>query len=207
MKPNFKFFSILILLIVISTEINFAQEKGQISFMGGYQMLGGFDLVNGQADINDAAAYSGTFAYFLRPDVAVELQYNYQPTQLSFDPFGAEPERVLFDLDVHYILAGASYHRKFSSTVTGFGGLSLGAAIFSPSKDYESTTKFAYSATLGLKVLLSKNVGLRLQAQGLFPIQWTSSGFYIGTGGVDFGIGAGTTVAQITTSAGIFFAF
>jgi hypothetical protein len=175
--------------------------------MGGYQMLGGIDAANGEADINDAVAYSGTFAYFLRPEVAVELQYIYQPTQLSYDPYSAEPERVLFDLDMHYLLLGASYHRKFSSKVSGFGGLSVGTAVFSPSKDYETSWKFAFAGTLGLKVLFSKNVGLRLQAQGLFPVQWTSSGFYIGTGGVDFGVGAGTTIVQIATSAGIFFAF
>lgn len=197
----------LILLLIASSPNSLAQGKGQISVMGGYQMLGGFDAAYGSADINDAAAYSGTIAYFIRPEVAVELQYIYQPTQLSYDPYGVEPEKVLFDLDMHYLLLGASYHRNFSSKVSGFGGLSLGTAVFSPSKDYDSEWKFAFAATAGIKVLMSKNVGLRFQVQGLFPVQWTGGGFYVGTGGIDFGVSAGTTVVQIATSGGLFFAF
>lgn len=192
--------------MVLVAEKDFAQNKGQISILGGYQMLGSFAVVSGEADINDDFAISSSLSYFLRPDVAIEFQHNYQNTKLSFRKFG-ERERVLFDLDVNYILAGASYHRNFSPNVSGFGGLSVGAVIFSPSKDYGTTTKFAFSSTAGLKVLLSKNLGLRLQVQGLFPVQWTSSGIYVGTGGIDFGVGAGTTLVQINTSAGIFFAF
>lgn len=197
----------IIIILLINTQINFAQQKGQISVMGGYQMLGGVDLAYGHADINDAAVYSGTISYFVRPDVAVEFQYSYQPTKLSYDEYGPTPELQLFDLNVSYLLIGASYHRPFNQKLTGFAGLSLGSAIFSPSADYETTWKFAFAATAGLKVLLSKNVGLRFQAEGLFPIQWVSGGLYAGTGGVDFGVSAGTTIVQIALSGGVFFAF
>lgn len=207
MKTYIKVLLVLFLFLIAAVSDSFAQEKGQISFMGGYQMLGGFDVVYGQADINDAAVFSGAIEYFLRPDVAVEFFYSYQPTKLSYDPFGAEPEYVPFDLDVHYLLIGASYHKKFNPKVSGFGGLSLGSAIFNPSINYDSVWKFAFGATGGIKVLMSKNVGLRFQVQGLFPIQWTGGSFYVGTGGVNFGVSAGTTVVQISTSAGLFFTF
>jgi opacity protein-like surface antigen len=207
MKTCIKSLFVIILILIIFSPYSSAQRKGQISVMGGYQMLGGIEAVYGEADINDATAYSGTIAYFLRPDVAIEFQYIYQPTQLSYDPYNANPERVLFDLDMHYLLIGASYHRDFNPKVSGFGGLSAGAVLFSPSKDYEPKWKFAFAATAGIKVLISKNVGLRLQVQGLFPVQWTSTSFYIGTGGVDFGVSAGTTAIQIATSGGLFFAF
>jgi hypothetical protein len=185
-----------------------AQPKFQVSALAGYQMLGKLTIASGKLDINDSEVYGAALTYLVRPDVGVELQYSFQPTQLSYEPFGSTPESVLYKMDVHYLQLGASYQREFNSKLTGFGGLSLGAVNFSPkSASISDNWKFAFAGTLGLKYFINPKFGIRLQAQGLFPVQWAGAGFFVGTGGVDFGVSAGTTIIQIATSAGLFFAF
>lgn len=214
MKTKFTFLSFLISTLVILTIMpnkSFAQNKGEISFLSGYQMLGTVEVyqgvVSGDLDINDAAFYSGVLGFRVQQEVILEVQYLYQPTKASFDPFGAVQEFVVSDVDVHYIMLGAMYERPFSRTATGYGGLSIGTAGLVPDKDYESKWRVAFGLTLGAKFMVSDNIGIKLQAQGLFPIQWAGGSFYVGTGGAGYGLSAGTSIAQINVGGGLFYAF
>jgi opacity protein-like surface antigen len=205
------FIILAVLLFFTLNDKSLPQHKGEISFISGYQMLGTVDvyagIVNGEFDINDAAFFSGALGFRIRPEVLLEIQYLYQPTQASFDPYGAVQEFVVSNVDVHYIMAGAMYERPFSRTATGYGGLSIGTAGLVPDRDYESEWRFAFGLTLGAKFMVSKNIGIKLQAQGLFPVQWAGGSFYLGTGGAGYGLNAGTSIAQINVGGGLFYAF
>ena len=219
MKNTNTFFSSIFissLFIFLLSFNSIAQSKGEISFYSGYQMLGGVNVyqgtVNGRLDINDAAFYSGSIGFRVRPEVLIEVQYLYQPTKVSFNP-NRTPEFDVFNADVHYILAGARYEKKLSKTATGYGGLSIGTAGFVPTKSFVVNTsfdpvwRFAFGLTLGAKFMLSKKIGVKLQTQGLFPVQWAGGGLYVGTGGAGFGVNAGTSIVQINVGGGLFYAF
>ena len=174
-------------------------------------MLGGVNVyqgvIDGHLDINDAAFYSGSIGIRIRPEVLLEIQYLYQPTKVSFDPNGPTPEFVAFNADVHYILAGARYEKSFSQTATGYGGLSIGTAGVVPDANFDPAWRFAFGLTVGAKFMMSDNIGLKIQAQGLFPIQWAGGSLYVGTGGAGYGISAGTSIVQINVGGGLFYAF
>jgi hypothetical protein len=216
MKIQHKVFLKLLFVFALSVNL-FSQNGGEISFMYGYQMLGTVEVygskpgtiepVTGKLDIDDGAYYGGVLGIKADQNVMFEVQYFYQPTQISFDEDGPVEEIVAGNIDVHYIMGGALYQKPFSKTAIGYGGLTAGAAGYVPSSDFETEWRFAVGLTLGVKFMLSKEIGLKLQAQGLFPIQWSSGSFYVGSDGTGFGLSSGSAITQVNVGGGLFYAF
>jgi len=214
------------LLLVISIFLihpfyeSFAQQyKGELSLLAGYQMLGSTEVydynagqanVSGDLDINDAVYYSVAIGINTSRESMAEIQYIFQPTKISFDPFTAGIPSQTFDADVHYILGTGYYIKQLSRTSWGYGGLSLGAAGFVPKNTQyklDPAWRVAFGLTLGAKFLVGKKIGIKIQAQGLFPIQWAGGSLYVGTGGSGYGVSAGTSIVQINVGGGLFYAF
>jgi hypothetical protein len=162
--------------------------------------------VDGDLDINDAAYYSAAIGINTSRETMAELQYIFQPTSITFSPYSSF-QSTTFNADVHYILGTGYYVKQFSRTGSGYAGLSIGAAGLVPQNNLDPAWRFAFGLTLGLKFLLSKNVGIKIQSQGLFPIQWAGGTFYAGTGGAGYGVSAGTSIVQINVGGGIYYAF
>jgi len=162
--------------------------------------------VNGDLDINDAMFYSGAIGINVNRETMAELQFIYQPTSITFDPYSFG-ESTTFDADVFYILGTGYYVKQFSRTGSGYFGLSIGAAGLAPQNNLDPAWRFAFGLTLGMKFLLSKNIGIKIQSQGLFPVQWAGGSLYVGTGGAGYGVSAGTSIVQINVGGGIYYAF
>lgn len=207
--------SILITLSIFS-DTTYSQNRVEISALSGYQMLGTIDAYynpgsfEGELNINDAAFFSAVFGYKVEREIIFEVQYLYQPTKTSFEYTGSE-EINLSDLsdniNLHYIMFGAMYEKAFSRSATGYGGLLLGTSGIVPDKNYESEWKLAFGLTFGVKFMLSDNIGLKLQTQGLFPVQWGSGTIYAGTDGAGYSVSSGTLITQINVGGGLFYAF
>jgi len=222
-----KTFKVLLLLTILSlisfqfSNESFAQQyKGEFSVLAGYQMLGsaevynyninGISNVNGDMDINDSPYYSAAIGINTSSETMAEIQYIFQPTKISFNPFTAGIPSQSFDADVHYILATGYYLKQLSRTSWGYGGLSIGAAGLVPKnteQNLDPAWRVAFGLTLGAKFLVSKKIGIKIQAQGLFPIQWAGGSLYVGTGGAGYGVSAGTSIVQINVGGGLFYAF
>ena len=192
------------------------QHKGEFSVLAGYQMLGciqvynydiGIQNIDGDLDIKDAVYYSGAIGINTSRETMAEIQYIFQPTDLNFDPYTIGVQNATFGADVHYILGTGYYLKQFSRTGTGYAGLSIGAAGLVPKNNLDPAWRFAFGITLGMKFLLSKNIGIKIQSQGLFPIQWAGGTLYAGTGGAGYGISAGTSIVQINVGGGLYYAF
>jgi len=215
----FLILTIAMILFHPSNESLAQQYKGEFSVLAGYQMLGstevynynaGLENVSGDMDINDAAYYSAAIGINTSRETMAEIQYIYQPTKISFDPFTAGIPSQSFDADVHYILATGYYLKQLSRTSWGYGGLSIGAAGLVPKNtqyNLDPAWRVAFGLTLGAKFLVSKKIGIKIQAQGLFPIQWAGGSLYVGTGGSGYGVSAGTSIVQINVGGGLFYAF
>jgi hypothetical protein len=209
--------AITILFITQISDVTFAQQqKGEFSLLTGYQMLGNIEVynyyyggnpnVNGDLDIDDAMYYSAAIGINTSRETMAELQFIYQPTSITFDPYSFG-ESTTFDADVFYILGTGYYVKQFSRTGSGYFGLSIGAAGLAPQNNLDPAWRFAFGLTLGMKFLLSKNIGIKIQSQGLFPIQWAGGSLYVGTGGAGYGVSAGTSIVQINIGGGIYYAF
>lgn len=207
---GFLLFKTLLAVIIISPK-SFSQMSGEISLLYGYQMLGTVEvysgLNSGDFDINDAAYYGAVLGFRAEREVMFEFQYVYQPTKASFDDYGSGPEIELSNIDVHYILLGAMYEKPFSRTAFGYGGLLIGTSGIVPDKNFESEWRLAFGLTLGAKFMISEKIGLKIQAQGLFSVQWSGGNFYVGTGGTGYSITAGTSITQINVGGGLFYTF
>ncbi len=57
--------------------------------------------------------------------------------------------------------------------------LSIGAAGIAPQNDLDPAWRFAFGLTLVSNFFLSKNIGIKIQSQGLFPIQWAGGSLYV----------------------------
>jgi len=205
------------LIFTIVASESFAQmKKGEFSVLAGYQMLGSVQVYNynyygnqnvdGDLDINDAAYYSAAIGINTSRETMAELQYIFQPTSITFSPYSSF-QSTTFNADVHYILGTGYYVKQFSRTGSGYAGLSIGAAGLVPQNNLDPAWRFAFGLTLGLKFLLSNNIGIKIQSQGLFPIQWAGGSLYVGTGGAGYGVSAGTSIVQINVGGGIYYAF
>jgi len=210
----------LVALLLFVFNQSFAQQyKGEFSILSGYQMLGSTEVYNynanvanvsGDMDINDAVFYSAAIGINTSRETMAEIQYIFQPTKISFNPFTAGIPSQSFDADVHYILATGYYLKQLSRTSWGYGGLSIGAAGLVPKnteQNLDPAWRVAFGLTLGAKFLVSKKIGIKIQAQGLFPIQWAGGSLYVGSGGAGYGVSAGTSIVQINVGGGLFYAF
>jgi hypothetical protein len=216
-NAHLSLFLLLGLLITLISNESFAQKKGEFSIFAGYQMLGSAEVYNyynngnsnvsGELDIKDAMYYSAAIGINTSRETFAEIQYIYQPTSVTFDPYTSGFQNQTFDADVHYILGTAYYLKQFSRTGSGYFGLSIGAAGLAPQNDLDPAWRFAFGLTLGMKFLLSKNIGIKIQSQGLFPIQWAGGTLYAGSGGSGFGVSAGTSIVQINVGGGLYYAF
>ena len=206
----------LSLIIQLSNELFAQQYKGEFSILSGYQMLGSTEVynynagqanVNGDMDINDAVFYSAAIGINTSRETMAEIQYIFQPTKISFNPFNVGVSSQTFDADVHYILGTGYYIKQLSRTSWGYVGLSFGAAGLVPKNNLDPAWRVAFGLTLGAKFLVSKKIGIKIQGQGLFPIQWAGGSLYVGTGGAGYGVSAGTSIVQINVGGGLFYTF
>ena len=208
------FFNILLAMFVFCSAV-FSQNRVEISVMSGYQMLGTIDAYynpgfEGEFDINDAVFFSGVFGYKVEREIIFEVQYLYQPTKTSFNYTGSAEiglSGLSDDINVHYIMLGAMYEKPFSRTATGYGGLLIGTSGIVPVKDYESEWRLTFGITLGAKFMVSKNIGIKIQTQGLFPVQWGSGSIYTGPNGEGYSVTSGTIITQVNVGGGLFYAF
>lgn len=117
-------------------------------------------------------------------------------------------ESKLADLNLDWFLIGATRYFK-QGKLKPFAGASLGFVVVSPSNEnntiidnnLDSKTRFAFSFKTGVNILLTDIIGLNLQGNLYFPVNW--AGVYVGPTGA--GISTGSTVILGGFSAGLVF--
>ena len=143
--------------------------------------------------------YSGLMAEFSYVNMSSELRLR--------DVVYAPSETKISDLNADWFLIGASRYFE-EGNVKPFAGASLGLVVVSPKNEnldvinnLNSSTKFAFSFKAGVNIMFSKVVGLNLQGDLFFPVNW--AGVYVGPGGS--GISTGSTIILGGVSGGLVF--
>jgi opacity protein-like surface antigen len=144
--------------------------------------------------------YSGLMAEFTYVNMSSELRLR--------DVVFAPVETRLADLNIDWFLIGATRYFK-QGKVKPFAGAGLGLVVVSPKNEnleiidnnLNSSTKFAFNFKAGVNVMFSEVIGLKLQGDLFFPVNW--AGVYVGPGGV--GISTGSTVILGGFSGGLVF--
>lgn len=154
-----------------------------------------------------------SLAFEARPGLMAGISYRHHGTELMIrDRILSPSEDRLSDLALDWImLEGTRYFRD--DKVKPFAGAGLGLVIVSPSNEnraiisntLDSSTRFAFSFKAGVNIMFTDRVGLNLQGNLFFPVEW--GGFYIagGSGGVSSGASVSTTTIIGGFSGGLVF--
>jgi hypothetical protein len=212
-----KLLSFLIVVLIFCSASSYSQKKGapplkqtEISLLGGYLFTGSYDGIEGKVDALDRGCFGVTIGY--RPQklstLTIELEYLGSPGKVVLTPFSIDSAHQIEEADVsiNYFLLGVGYGTMVSRTAQLFSMFKLGMVYSAPSGNrYESTTNFAGSFSVGAKFYVSKSVGIRLQGGLYAPIRFSGGGFFVGTGGVDYGVSSTGTITQFSLEGGIIF--
>ncbi len=178
-------------------------ESVQITPFVGYAFGGSVrDTVLDESRSFDAALdYGGSLSFPISQGWRFELLYSRQATKLAG---GLGPP---FDVTIERYLAGFQEEKGEGGNVRWFGTVWLGATRFVPGLGgFDSETKFGGGVGLGVKVFPVKNVGLRLEARGLYTLVKGEGGAFCSNGTCLFAF-SGTGLWQGDVSAGLILAF
>ncbi len=217
MKKVLTFLFVVVIFSTVSVNaqkrVSPPKQSTEISLLGGYLFSGSYDGNRGNVDVVDAPSFGATISF--RPQksstLTIELEYLGSPGEVELRPYAIDSANPIenVDLTVNYFLIGVGYGTMVSPKTQLFSMFKLGMSYVIPSSSsrYESVSNFAVSLAGGSKFYLSKNVGIRLQAGLYFPVTFASGGVFVGTGGVDYGVGSYSTVMQFNLSGGLIFMF
>ena len=182
-------------------------QRVEITPFGGYVFAGTMQTGNGSVRFMDNAQYGGIISIAISRAMDIDLLYNRSDTKadLSFNtPFNNLTYQVV-PLSINYMHIGFTKNFRISPKVSPFVGFNVGACLFSPKEYYSDAWFFSMGINAGAKIYLSKRVGLRLQAQGLMPIQGAGATFFVGSGGSGGGMSLYTTLFQFGFTGGLIF--
>ena len=189
-----------------SYDIDGATKRFDVSAQAGYQVSPTFAFGATHQKLTDSGSFGGSLGWRTasnpRMTFRSELFYLYQPSGFSstLQPNG-------FGLDIHYIQAAALYELG-NQRVRGFFSVGAGATVFHPRNGgFLDQWLFSVSATLGVKVKIIKNFGLRGQARVLVPMYFTGGGLFCGYGGCSVAVSGAGAIMQADFTAGPYFEF
>lgn len=138
------------------------RENVELIGFGGYRTGG--SLVDGDQELlqlDAGGSYGGAIDFNLhKANFKLEALYSHTGSSIGFDRL--VPASTI-DLSIDYIQAGI-LQETGSERSRFYASALLGATLFRPT-GFDSVTKFSFSIGGGLKLFMSKNLGLRLDAR------------------------------------------
>jgi len=200
---------LLLAIILFASQEIFAQIE--IGGFGGWLWTGSIPAWRQDIKVSDEGNYGATIGYRLRDDMQVDFEWNHTSNTATFRPYdfsgfpSGDPVNVR--LTTNYYMLGFNYLVPGNEPLMPYGLLNLGL-MTSSSESYDdgssivpsnSETWFTAGLGGGFRYYLSDNIGIKLQARLLLPMQFSSIGFGcgIGTGGGGCGAGVNTYTSII----------
>jgi hypothetical protein len=167
----------------------------QIAPFAGYQFGGSVRTLSGANVSLSGVDYGGTLTVRISESWSVEALYSRQSVELT-GPFDATVERYM----------GGIVEERDHGRSRFFGVALVGATRYVPAlPQYGSQAVFTIGLGLGVKSLLAKHIGFRLDARGFYAITEAGGGLFC-SGGCLFTFN-GSGLWQGDVSGGIVLAF
>ena len=175
----------------------------------GYQFGAKLNYGPNYIKMEDSDQFGINLGFELQTGMMLDLSYYNMSSEVRIrDVIVAPFEQRLADLNLDWFFIGATRYLQ-SGPLKPFVGGGLGLVIISPKNEnrnvidnnLESSTRFAFSFKGGVNIMFSKAIGLNLQGDIFFPVNY--GGLYIGPGGAS--ISTGSTVILGGFSAGLVF--
>jgi len=191
--------------------LNSFSQTIEITPSYGYQFGSKLNYGPNYIEVADSDQWGITLGFETYDDLMVDLSYTHQGSELNIRDVILSPfEDRLADISADWIMIGGT---KFfpKDKIRPFAGGALGVVILSPSNENRNLinrslaneTKFAFSFKAGVNIMFSEKLGLNLQGNLLFPVEW--GGIYVGggTGGASAGAGFSSTTVIGGFSGGL----
>ena len=190
----------IIALVFISTQELFAQVE--IGGFGGWLWTGSIPAWRQDIKVSDEGNYGITAGFRVKEEMIVEFEWNHTNNAATFreydqNGFPSGP-LITVPMTLNYYMLGFNYLVTYNEPIVPYGLINVG--ILNVNSDgfssYQSTSVnyFTMGFGGGLRYYISDNIGIRLQARLLLPMQFGGVGFGcgIGTGGSSCGAGVST---------------
>jgi opacity protein-like surface antigen len=197
---------IMALLVLLPAPAR-ADRGIELTPFAGFRFGGGFtDNTTGlDLDVDEGESFGLILGVPATHDTDYELFYSFQKSELQGEKLsGGEP---LFDLTIHYLHIGGTYGFT-GERVRPFIGGGLGITYFSPDgPGLDSEIDFSLSLGGGVKIPISKRVGLRLEGRGFLTILPDNTDiFCVSSGGATCAVRVqGDVFGQVLLLGGISF--
>ena len=192
------------LALLIFSSNAFAQVE--IFGFGGYEISSDVNVSEGEVIVQSNPNYGAAISFETERNVQAELIWIGQQTTMDFKRTNGITE-PLFDIGIHYFQFGVIYEFRQVSVqkVFPFMSFSLGTTLFTPTNgEYSDEWLFSITFGGGGKFYISNNVGLRLQARLLLPLNFSGGGMWCGPSGCGVAVGTWTSFLQADLTGGIF---
>ena len=191
---------ILVLAITLLTSQQiFAQVE--LSGFGGWLWTGSIPAWRQNIKVSDEGNYGATIGFRSREEMLAEFEWNHTDNSATFREYnfdGSLGDIYTVPLRLNYYMLGFNYLSTFSDPLVPYGLVNVGI-LSAKSDPYSnvsgnSNTYFVAGLGGGLRYYISDNIGIKLQARLLLPMQFGGVGFGcgIGTGGASCGAGVST---------------
>lgn len=179
----------------------------ELTPFAGFRFGGSFeDNTTGlDLDVDEGESFGLILGLQATQESDYELFYSFQKTELKGE--GVLSGEPLFDLDIHYLHLGGTYLFQ-GERVRPFISGGLGLTYFSPNgPGLDSEIDFSLSLGGGVKIPISKKVGLRLEGRGFLTILPENTDiFCVSSGGAACAVRVqGDVFGQVELLAGISF--
>ncbi len=150
--------------------------------------------------IQDGAHFGAALTYERSSNMGIDLMYSTQSTTFSIRDYSLGIGNATGDYNgsVSYIMLGSRHSPDFNARIAPYGGILVGAAIFSSDKTSDAW-KFSVGGKIGAVIHVNDKFGIMLQTQLLVPVQGV--GIYFGTGGA--GASTSSSATQLGFTGGL----
>ncbi|MDU8886804.1 hypothetical protein RXV94_11585 [Yeosuana sp. MJ-SS3] len=204
---------VIITVVLFLFAINLIAQNLEITPHYGYQFGTKLNYGPNYLKIDDSDQYGITLGMEMASGLTGEITYIHHSTELKIRDILLGPvEERLADLNADWVLLGANKYFK-EGKVRPFAGGGLGLVFIAPKNEnllvanrrFDNQTKFTFSFKTGANIMVSEVVGINLQFNMLFPIEW--GGFYVGggTGGFSSGVSVSSSTIIAGFSGGLVF--
>jgi hypothetical protein len=199
-------FSLVMIIFVFQPSISQAQVRFDITPSYGFILSTNLRAAEGDLIFVDSPAFGLTLDIGHRNlpgGMMIQLMYNRQDTKIDLKEYPSGVRETLYDMIIEYYQLGVVRPLQMGK-VQPYGVVGLGAASFNPVGSTWGTEWF-FAAHLGggVKISMSKSIGLRLQGRMLLPMTFGGGGVWCGTGGCSVGMGSYSSIIQFDFNAGI----
>ncbi|WP_298534123.1 hypothetical protein [uncultured Algibacter sp.] len=177
----------------------------------GYQFGAKLNYGNNYLKLKDSDQWGISVGFETFDDTMIEVSYTRQSSEIRIRDIIASPvETRLTDVNGDWFLVGGTKYFP-NGNIRPFVGGALGVVVVTPNNEnrdsfpnipsYGSDTNFAFTFKGGVNIMFSEHVGINIQGNLMFPVNY--GGFYVGTGGG--GVSVGSTLVMGGVSGGLVF--